>query len=385
MKQRPVVFFSNFALPYDGIGSWTVMYDYYLSGNHRVDALLCPQPSREHSNVEYIPINDGLFNKVNRKLKRSSKYAPHFKALQKYIEQNGAIILHVIDNAGFILELHQFLEENNLRDRCYVQFGYHGFRPFYDAARAIPFLETIDEFLFLTEASKEYHLKAYPTYNCHSTVLSNGVDKDKFERSSDDGGVRFRESVINKNRTESQNTDTCVYLWLSRDVPKKGLDVILGIWDTFHSDYSDTELWVIGSERNIKGEGIRNFGKLPNYSLPQYYQAAQVYLFPTLCEEGFGLSLVEALSCGCYAIASTYGGVPEVLKEGELGVLITAPQNKSRWMEEMKKAYGYFKEGTLPSKYELPQETYGLEEWSIQMSEIIINAQERISQINKNA
>lgn len=382
MKKRPVVIFSHFPLPFDGIGSWTMMYDYYLYGAHTIDAIICPQSSHQHKDVTYLPVADGLRHKIKRKFKQTTKYTPHLIALKKFIDEQGSVILHVIDNPGFIFELHSFLKENKLRDRCYVQFGYHGFRPFFDAERAIPFLQTIDEFIFLTEASKEYHHRAYPTYNSISTVLHNGVNKDKFkrvERRVEEGGVRFRESVKTKTNPELPIDETCVYLWLSRDVPKKGLDVILELWDIFHKDCPHTELWIIGSERDIKGNSIRNFGKLPNGELPQYYQMADVYLFPTLCEEGFGLSLVEALSCGCYAIASAYGGVPEVLQQGALGVLVQEPENQVLWIAEMKKAYGFFKEHTLDTKYVLPQETYGLKQWRVQLSEIIMNAQERIS------
>lgn len=376
MKNRPVVIFSHFPLPYDGIGSWTVMYDYYLSGNHVVDAIICPKPSQKHPSLNYLKVNDGFVHKINRKINRTSKYTPHLKTLQEYITQEGDIILHVIDNPGFILELHQFLEDNGLREKCYIQFGYHGFRPFYDAVKAIPFLKTIDEFLFLTEASKEYHLEAYPTYQSVSTVLHNGVDKTRFKKDIERNEVRFRQSILNKNIKIHNDSETCVYLWLSRDVPKKGLDLILGLWDSFHKDCPKSELWIIGSERDIRVAGVRNFGKLPNNELPKYYRAADVYLFPTLCEEGFGLSLVEALSCGCYAIASAYGGVPEVLRQGTLGVLIERPEDVNLWIKEMKQSYVFFMSGSLQNKFSLAQNTYSIKNWCEQLSEIIINAQQ---------
>ena len=50
-----------------------------------------------------------------------------------------------------------------------------------------------------------------------------------------------------------------------------------------------------------------------------------------LSKEGFGLSLIEALHCGNFCIASALGGVPEVLQNGKLGQLIENPHFINEW------------------------------------------------------
>ena len=57
------------------------------------------------------------------------------------------------------------------------------------------------------------------------------------------------------------------------------------------------------------------------------------YLFSTLWQEGFGLSLLEALKCGDYCIASNMGAVSEVLNEGKYGKLIDCPHFVNSWVE----------------------------------------------------
>lgn len=59
--------------------------------------------------------------------------------------------------------------------------------------------------------------------------------------------------------------------------------------------------------------------------------AADVMLFPSCCES-FGLAALESLSCGVPVIATTSGGIPEVVRQGEVGFLTGVGQ-----VEEMAK------------------------------------------------
>lgn len=52
-------------------------------------------------------------------------------------------------------------------------------------------------------------------------------------------------------------------------------------------------------------------------------QHSDVFLLPST-SEGFGLSALEALSCGVPVVGSRVGGVPEVVREGETGFLCPA-------------------------------------------------------------
>ena len=52
-------------------------------------------------------------------------------------------------------------------------------------------------------------------------------------------------------------------------------------------------------------------------------QNSDVFLLPSLTE-GFGLAALEALSCGVPVVASRVGGVPEVVSDGETGILCEA-------------------------------------------------------------
>lgn len=55
-------------------------------------------------------------------------------------------------------------------------------------------------------------------------------------------------------------------------------------------------------------------------ALPEILSCADIFLLPSQ-QESFGLSALEAMSCGVPVIATNIGGIPEVLEHGETGYL----------------------------------------------------------------
>lgn len=54
--------------------------------------------------------------------------------------------------------------------------------------------------------------------------------------------------------------------------------------------------------------------------IPKLYQGCDLWLFPSL-EEGFGLPLLEAMSCGTPVVSGKAGAAPQVVRDGENGYL----------------------------------------------------------------
>ncbi|WP_438968726.1 glycosyltransferase family 4 protein [Nonlabens sp.] len=357
---------SHLPLPYYKIGSWTTMFDTLFREKSEIDVILCPQPQSKYKHVAYLQPNLGFTHKLKRKLGWSKKYDPYYGQLRNYLNNTSdAVVIQVVDNAGFVFDLHTYLVKNKLRNRCFIQYYYHGFLPFYDGETAKDFLKGIDEHIFLTASSKDYHVKSYPTYNSKSIVIHNGIDKNKFKPISFDDSSDTRKSYL-------IDESTTVFLWLSQDREKKGLSFLLSFWETFIEQYPDSLLIIIGTHRDVVLDKTMVLGRIPNEQLPSIYQMIDVYLFPTLWEEGFGLSLVEALSCGCYCIASKIGGVPEVLGHGNYGVLVEDPWNKDLWLQHMKNAYHLKNDGHLKQQFNLPKNKYNIEVWKQEMNAALI-------------
>lgn len=70
--------------------------------------------------------------------------------------------------------------------------------------------------------------------------------------------------------------------------------------------------------------------------LPYIYNGADLFVFPSEYE-GFGLPLLEAMSCGVPVISSNTSSMPEVVSEA--GILI-APDDENKWVENIIKVLG---------------------------------------------
>jgi glycosyltransferase involved in cell wall biosynthesis len=84
------------------------------------------------------------------------------------------------------------------------------------------------------------------------------------------------------------------------------------------------EAWGAGEERDAVqklglGEHVHFLGYVPQDDLPALYNAASVFVFPSLYE-GFGLPVLEAMACGTPVVTSGVSALPEVA--GDAAVLV---------------------------------------------------------------
>jgi len=74
------------------------------------------------------------------------------------------------------------------------------------------------------------------------------------------------------------------------------------------------------------GNWIHLPGYVPEAAIPDYYQHAQAFLFPSLYE-GFGIPLLEAMACGTPIITSNVSSLPEVAGEAALLIDPARPEH----------------------------------------------------------
>lgn len=110
------------------------------------------------------------------------------------------------------------------------------------------------------------------------------------------------------------------YLTASRFVPYKKIDLIAEAF----SKMPDKKLLIIGEgsdEQKIKSMCSRNIemlGYKEADELSNYMQKAAAFVFAA--EEDFGISVIEALSCGTPVIALNRGGTAETIADGKYGI-----------------------------------------------------------------
>lgn len=80
----------------------------------------------------------------------------------------------------------------------------------------------------------------------------------------------------------------------------------------------NSSIYTLVQELQLEGS-VRFLGYVPDANLPALYSGATVFLYPSLYE-GFGLPVLEAMSCGCPVISSNLSSIPEVV--GDAGLLV---------------------------------------------------------------
>jgi glycosyltransferase involved in cell wall biosynthesis len=85
-------------------------------------------------------------------------------------------------------------------------------------------------------------------------------------------------------------------------------------------------------KENQKGRHeIKCLGAMEQSEIVEWYQKASLFILPSFAE-GFPVTILEALSCETPVIATPVGGIPEIIKNHETGILVP-PGNPIRLAE----------------------------------------------------
>ena len=127
-----------------------------------------------------------------------------------------------------------------------------------------------------------------------------------------------------------------ILLFIGRLQPLKGVDVAISTLRAM--DHENATLVIVGGASGQEGSlyesEIRNLannlpaGKKvafippqPHHILSTYYRAADIVIVPSR-SESFGLVALEAAACGVPVVASSVGGLQNLIEDGKTGLLI---------------------------------------------------------------
>ena len=159
-----------------------------------------------------------------------------------------------------------------------------------------------------------------------ATVILHGVDTDRYAPPVDraaafaEAGLPGRYAIGCFGRVRAQ----------------KGTDVFVQAMCALLRRYPDFTAVVVGAimpeqqgfaselKRRIEAAGLTSrilmTGELPIEAVPRWYQRLTIYAF-TSRNEGFGLTLIEAMSAGSALVASRAGAAEVVVEDGVTGIL----------------------------------------------------------------
>lgn len=183
-----------------------------------------------------------------------------------------------------------------------------------------------EQIVVLSEYSRQQVVDLFPRVRPDRLVrIPGGVDVERFRPAAEPSTVRLRLGLP---------LDRTVLLTVRRLVPRMGLENLLEAFASLSRERDDLFL-VVGGRGRLEGSlraladrlGIAGRVNFPGYiaeeDLAAYYQAADLFVLPTVALEGFGLITLEALACGLPVVATPVGAIPEILGELDARFLAT--------------------------------------------------------------
>jgi mannosyltransferase len=160
-----------------------------------------------------------------------------------------------------------------------------------------------------------------------ATVILHGIDTALYAP-PDDRGAAFAESAL-----PGKYGIGC----FGRVRAQKGTDVFVEAMCALLPKYPDFTAVIVGPitlEQRAFAESLRArvaaaglsarvrfLGELPIAEVPAWYRRISIYAF-TSRNEGFGLTLIEAMAAGTAVVASRAGAAETIIRDGEDGVLV---------------------------------------------------------------
>lgn len=161
-------------------------------------------------------------------------------------------------------------------------------------------------------------------------IVSMGVDENKFKPP--------KPGLTKKIKKRLKLTDSSLILYVGRLAEKKGLTYLIQAMPLILKKQPQARLIIIGygpQEKKLKNLALLTkvankvsfLGKIPNTQLPQYYQAADIFVLPSIREkrgdvEGLPVVLLEAMASEKAVVTCQVGGINDLVVNLKNGLLV---------------------------------------------------------------
>jgi glycosyltransferase involved in cell wall biosynthesis len=178
----------------------------------------------------------------------------------------------------------------------------------------IGLLRMADRVVFLSTTELEAFRRRYPAYSGKMGSIYNGLDlegSEKFSAGTHDGA-------------------NLQVAFIGRLVKTKGIDVVL---EAARASYTPPVQFFIHGDGPLREEvdeaasSNRNLTKVPLFSRSEWRDVLcryDVLLLPSTSGEGMPMVILEAMTLGVVPVTTAIASVPEIVKDGERGMLVPA-------------------------------------------------------------
>jgi len=172
-----------------------------------------------------------------------------------------------------------------------------------------------DSIVCVSEILKEQSMKQYPQFKNKFAVIANGVDINRFK--------------YDKKRKAGQFN----LLYVGRVVEEKGIRELLEAVSVVHNSFPNVRLIIVGGGKDLDkfrdlskmlkiNDVVNCVGEVENKNIVEYYESSDIFVYPSLRQEGFPMVFAEAMASSLPIVASNIGGIPSAVKDGVNGLLI---------------------------------------------------------------
>lgn len=197
-------------------------------------------------------------------------------------------------------------------------------------------LNKVDSVIFVSEYIKLSAAKYFPKHAHKFVVVFNATDPNIFKPYGDQAKLEVADIVDLKANAK-------YLLYVGRLTADKGVDVLIKAFHQILENNPETKLIIVGSSffegavktayqeeliglANKVSHGIIFTGFIPHNKLKYLYSVVDCVVLPSVWQDPCPLVVLETMASGTCLIASTVGGVPEVVEHEVTGVLVEPNQ-----------------------------------------------------------
>jgi len=178
-------------------------------------------------------------------------------------------------------------------------------------------------------------------------VIYNGCDLNTFFYNEEDRRkIRNELNILGNEK---------VIIFVGNISRNKGIFELIESFMKLKQIYLDLHLILVGLgpdykaiQNIISSNGLNRkihlAGSKPHNEIPHWLSAADIFVLPSY-NEGLPNVVLEAMACGLPVVATTAGGIPEAIEDGESGILINKKDTES-----LKKAIEYLLKNEVVAK-----------------------------------
>ena len=256
------------------------------------------------------------------------------------IKKSKVDLVHILDqlsclfskNVKTVVTVHDLIQ---ILDYCKGNFK--------NKIKLIP-VKNADRIIAISQSVKNDLIKILKIDPAKIKIIYNGYDKKIFYPEKNSKSILF----FRKKILKSGNKKYLLYIGSFEEFePRKNINFLIDVFEKLAKNPKNKNLMLVmigkTGQESERIKAVLNTKKISNkvvfvgyikhQDLRPYFQAAEIFLFPSLYE-GFGLPPLEAMASGTPTISANTTSLPEVVGRG--GVLLS-PTDKDAWVENIEK------------------------------------------------